>query len=206
MASLFKRIKQTLKLKSRQRKFKRLNMGDYTVFNSPLSIPSKDTTIGKFCSIASNVKIGTSQHPINWLSTHVFQYAKLPLCPPLPDFPRKEFTERMKPCVIGNDVWIGTNVMIMDGVHVGDGAICAAGAVVTKDVPPYAIVGGVPAHIIRYRFDEKTIQRLLKVRWWDRPIEEIVKLPFDDVQACLKQLEPKKRQPRKKATPKRKRK
>ena len=85
-----------------------------------------------------------------------------------------------KEVVIGNDVWIGGNVSILDGVVVGDGAIIAAGAVVTKDVPPYAVVGGVPAKVIKYRFNEQEIQALLHERWWDKDdsilLENIEKL------------------------------
>ena len=91
---------------------------------------------------------------------------------------------------IGNDVWIGRNAIIMDGVTVGTGAIVGAAAVVTKDVPPYAIVAGVPARIIRYRFDEGTVKRLLANRWWDYPEEFIAtRLKFDDVEQCLDVLE-----------------
>lgn len=75
---------------------------------------------------------------------------------------------------IGNDVWMGYDTLIMPGVKIGHGAIIAARAVVTKEVPPYAIVGGNPAQIIRFRFDEKTIERLLKLSWWDWEIEKIV--------------------------------
>lgn len=80
-----------------------------------------------------------------------------------------------RPVIIGNDVWIGANVCILPGVHVGDGAVIAAGAIVTKDVPPYAIVGGVPAKVIRYRFSPKEIHTLLKIRWWDWSVEKIEK-------------------------------
>lgn len=80
-----------------------------------------------------------------------------------------------RPVVIGNDVWIGANVCILPGVHVGDGAVIAAGAIVTKDVPPYAIVGGIPAKVIRYRFSPKEIHTLLKIRWWDWSVEKIEK-------------------------------
>ena len=74
---------------------------------------------------------------------------------------------------IGNDVWIGEDVKIIGGVTIGDGAIVATGATVTKDVPPYAIVGGVPAKVIRYRFDMPTIDFLLKDKWWDKPVDWI---------------------------------
>lgn len=71
------------------------------------------------------------------------------------------------PIKIGNDVWIGRDAKIMDGVSVGDGAVVATGSIVTKDIPPYAIVGGVPAKVIKYRFDEVTIEKLLELKWWD---------------------------------------
>ena len=81
---------------------------------------------------------------------------------------QKYFEEEEKTVHIGNDVWIGSNVIVVDGVTIGDGAIIAAGAVVTKDVPPYAIFGGIPAKLIRYRFDEQKIDFMLKFKWWDK--------------------------------------
>ncbi|MGH8817844.1 MAG: CatB-related O-acetyltransferase [Achromobacter pestifer] len=91
--------------------------------------------------------------------------------------------------VIGNDVWIGANVVIRSGVTVGDGAVCAAGAVVTRDVQPYSIVGGVPARPIRKRFDDETVNRLLAMRWWRYDATDLAGLPFHDVHAALDELE-----------------
>ena len=93
---------------------------------------------------------------------------------------------------VGNDVWSGHNVNVMAGVNVGDGVIIAAGAVVTKDVPPYAIVAGVPAQIIRYRFSEKNIERLLALKWWEMELSELSGLSFKDIEKCLDALEEKK--------------
>ncbi len=93
----------------------------------------------------------------------------------------KDIGANKGPIVIGNDVWSGFNTTVMSGVSVGNGAVIAAGAVVTKDVPPYAIVGGVPARVIKYRFDEPTIAALLRIGWWD--------WPEDKVRAHIEQLE-----------------
>lgn len=144
----------------------------------------KDTIIGKFCSIGENVAIGPSQHPLNWLSTHPFQYNLS--FNVVTDKNLKSFS--FKPVVIGNDVWIGNNAIIMDGIKVGDGSIIGANSVVTKDVPPYAIVGGVPAKIIKYRFSEDIIKELLELKWWNLDDKEIAKLPFDNIEKCIKQL------------------
>jgi len=83
--------------------------------------------------------------------------------------------EELKRTQIGNDVWIGARAIVLDGISIGDGAVIAAGAVVTKDVPPYAIVGGVPAKLIRYRFEDDVIQELLKWKWWDLSLDDLQK-------------------------------
>lgn len=121
--------------------------------------------IGKFCSIASEVKILiTGSHPTHWITTY-------PFCIFLKGIKSSPLEE--KDVVIGNDVWLATGTTILGGVTIGDGAAVVGYAVVTKDVPPYAIVGGNPAKIIRYRFSEETIKALLTNPWWDLPIEEI---------------------------------
>lgn len=129
--------------------------------------------IGAFCSISDHVFIGGAEHPVDWVSTApVFQNVNH-------SGPRKRFSifdlPPMKRTVIGNDVWIGHGVTIKQGVVIGHGAVIGSGAVVTKDVPPYAIVAGVPAKVIRFRFDEKTIASLLKSEWWNMSNEELAK-------------------------------
>ncbi len=149
-------------------------------------IPSHNTEIGSFTSIASFCCIGLTIHPTNWLSTHPFQYLNSKKFSfNLEEKELKKFNT-MLPVIVSNDVWIGSYAKNKDGVKIGDGAIIGAGAVVTKDVPPYAIVGGVPARIIKYRFDEKTIQELLSLKWWELDEEKIKYLPFDNVQECIK--------------------
>ncbi|HZT51888.1 MAG TPA: CatB-related O-acetyltransferase [Stellaceae bacterium] len=149
-------------------------------------------TIGAFCSIGARTAINPFNHPTGWLSIHEFQYhpKSYDWVPEWREMRRLERTPDMFPrTTIGNDVWMGHNVNVLGGVSVGDGAVVAAGAVVTKPVPPYAIVAGVPARVVRYRFDERTIERLLAVRWWEFELAELSGLDFRNVAACLPRLE-----------------
>lgn len=134
------------------------------------------TDIGAFCSIGPNVSLGgLGWHPTDRLSTHpAFYSSRLQAGTTFVTQGNDIDNEKELPHTkVGNDVWIGAGCIVLDGVTISDGAIIAAGAVVTKDVPPYAIVGGVPAHIIRYRFDINTIAALLKWRWWELSNDEI---------------------------------
>ena len=131
------------------------------------------TTIGNFCSISDNTFIGGAEHPMDWVSTSpVFENVKREGSGPKKRFAMHEILPR-KSTVIGNDVWIGHGAVIKQGVSIGDGVVVAACAVVTKDVPPYAIVGGVPAKVLKYRFDEETIGKLMNSEWWNKPEEWI---------------------------------
>ncbi len=127
--------------------------------------------IGNYCSIAHAITFVMGRnHDYNAVSTAAFGeiFAK-----DIPKSVHKRCVNHNQ-LVIGNDVWLGRGCTIMSGVHIGNGAIVAAGAVVTKDVPPYAIVGGNPAKLIRYRFDNDTIARLQKLKWWYWPLEKLV--------------------------------
>lgn len=127
-------------------------------------------SIGKYFSIGPNVRIITGGiHPTDWISTYPFR-ARWNLPGKFSD--GSPYTKG--DIIIGNDVWISTEVIILSGVCIGNGVVVAAGAVVTKDIPDYAIVGGNPAKIIRYRFNEEKINLLLKMKWWDWD-EDIIK-------------------------------
>lgn len=161
-------------------------VGAYTHRAWPIEVNHPATSIGAFCSIGRDVVLGPGLHPTDILTTHLFPSVSFyGICPVEKQIPEPEY----KPVTVGNDVWIGHRAVVMNGVKVGDGAVIGANAVVTKDVPPYAIVGGVPAKVIRYRFDERTIARLLAVKWWDLPPTMLQDLPFKDVPACLDILE-----------------
>ena len=145
--------------------------------------------IGKFCSISSGVKIGLGNHPTHFVSTSpIFYSSSNSLGTRWVDETAKYFTET-KMTVIGNDVWIGANALIMDGVSIADGSIVAAGAVVTRDVEPYTIVGGVPAKAIHQQFSTEVIADLLIIRWWDWDTMLIQQraLEFHDVAAFVDQ-------------------
>jgi acetyltransferase-like isoleucine patch superfamily enzyme len=149
-------------------------------------------TIGRYCAIGARTSFNPFNHPADWLSIHEFQYhpKSFDWVPEWNEIERLERTPDMFEHVsVGSDVWTGHNVNVMPGVNVGDGAIIAAGAVVTRDVPPFAIVAGVPATVKRLRFPEKTVERLLRVRWWDLELKELSGLPFRDVERCLDLIE-----------------
>jgi phosphonate metabolism protein (transferase hexapeptide repeat family) len=147
------------------------SLGDYSYLGEDCDVA--DAGIGKFTAIANSVRIGAPNHPMGRPSQHRFTY-----CPEYYEAnvsrDRDFFADRRADRVtIGNDCWIGHAAIILPGVTVGDGAVIAAGAVVSRDVPPYTVVGGVPARPIRKRFDDAIVARLQRIAWWDWPDEII---------------------------------
>ncbi|MBR1807885.1 MAG: CatB-related O-acetyltransferase [Paludibacteraceae bacterium] len=128
-------------------------------------------SIGSYCSISYGVTIGPPEHKYNRISTHPFIYdSKFGLAGEDQNIRNEKFANTLE---IGNDVWIGCNSTILRGIKIGDGAIIGANAVVTKDVPPYAIVAGVPAKVIKYRFSKEIVTKLLEMKWWKWEDEKI---------------------------------
>ena len=126
----------------------------------------RGVTLGKFCSVGPECMAGTGEHPIDWISSSPVFFSDRAQCG-VCFADGVEYSES-RPIRIGNDVWLGARVFIRDGVQIGHGAVAAAGAVVAQDVPDYAVVGGVPARLIRYRFGPEQIAEMLALRWWDR--------------------------------------
>ena len=145
------------------------SIGRYSyVYNSKII----NAEVGQFCSIAEECTIGGGAHPIKWVSTSpVFYSGKNSL---KRNFSKNKFDEYVH-TIIGNDVWIGSKCLIKGGIRIGDGSIVGMGSVVTHDIPPYEIWAGNPAKFIRKRFDDKTIELLQKIEWWNMDESELVK-------------------------------
>ena len=178
-------------------------VGDYTMYHDSINDPKDFETnnmlyqypinrdklkIGKFCSIACGTKFlfNSANHALDSLSTYPF-----PLFFEEWNLEKEKVTDAWDnrgDIVIGNDVWIGYEAVILSGVTIGDGAIIGTRAVVTKDVPPYTIVGGVPAKPIRKRFDEKVIEELLKIKWCDWTEEKIARNIENIKTGCIERL------------------
>jgi acetyltransferase-like isoleucine patch superfamily enzyme len=160
------------------------------------------THIGRYSSLSNGLHIGQGNHPVDWLSTHPFQYQGLKFDVGEGFADRERYYDDLvtadnskvqKPVrtVIGNDVWIAHGVYVRNGVTIGDGAVIGSRAVVTKDVPPYAIVVGNPGRIIRLRFSDDIVERLLKVKWWNYAPWQLRDVEFSNIELALDQLEKK---------------
>jgi acetyltransferase-like isoleucine patch superfamily enzyme len=155
---------------------------------------------GRYCSMASGVVIGAHEHPTNWLTTSRTAYypqvngwdelmagANLPFV----RASKRPFPHSCPVTTLGPDVWIGQGAFIKSGITIGAGAIIGARATVLKDVPPYAIVVGTPGRVLRLRFPEAIVERLLALQWWNYSIYDLFEAPFDDVARALEVLEQK---------------
>lgn len=161
-----------------------IDLGDYSYIagNSQIS----NARIGKFCSIGPNFCCGLGIHPTNGISTSPMFYSVakqngITLT-------KEDKIEETKQTVIGNDVFIGTNVTILDGVTIGAGVVIGAGAVVVNDIPDYAVAVGVPAKVVKYRFEKEKIEKLLQMRWWDWELSKLqsIENDFFDLDKFLK--------------------
>lgn len=172
-----------------------LGIGAFTLINGGAI---SHVRIGRYCSLAPDVRIGSVEHPTNWLTTadvaqfsgvHDWDKFSAPDQVPALRQIRRGYKNSRPITELGNDVWIGQGVFIKAGVKIGDGAIVGARSVVTKDVPAYAIVAGTPATIKKMRFPQATVERLQKLQWWNYKIFDFFNEPLDDIEFVLARLE-----------------
>ena len=165
-----------------------VSIGAYSFFRG--GSVSSDVVIGRFCSLGENIHIGVNAqaHPTDWVSSSPFQYDKSFNNTPI----QLSYKTNKQITCLGNDVWIGEGALIMEGVTIGDGAIVAARAVVTKDVEPYTIVGGIPAGIIKERLSKPIADGLLRTKWWESSLDDMVGLSFDKPEEFISQFNTKK--------------
>jgi acetyltransferase-like isoleucine patch superfamily enzyme len=152
-----------------------------------------DCEIGRYCTFGARISVGAFSHPTDWLSIHEFQYRNTANIygESLIDND-VNYAPRANKTSIGNDVWIGDNASVRAGTSVGHGAIVGLGAVVVSDVPPYAIVGGNPARVLRYRFSEDIIAELLGLKWWELDLPHLKGADFSDIEKAIEFLTSKK--------------
>jgi acetyltransferase-like isoleucine patch superfamily enzyme len=174
----------------------RVSVGAFSYFGARSVFAN--ASAGRYCSFAEGLQVGMTQHPAGWLTT-----SPVPYFPDFMNFERHFHEcepewrrgldvldyEQRPATTIGNDVWVGTNVYLKDGITVGDGAIIGAHSVVTRDVPPYAVVAGQPARVIRMRFAEPLVERLLAIRWWRFNILELTGLDVRDPERAVAAFE-----------------
>lgn len=162
------------------------NIGKMTFINGD-TIVYANVTMGRYCSVGKSAEIGVANHPTNFLTTHEFTYGSkwFRNYPEYDKVNKRKFKEAGVKTKIGNDVWIGAKAVIKAGVTIGDGAVIGSCAFVAKDVPPYAIVGGVPAKLIRHRFEPEIVEQLQALQWWDIPFELMSNVRFDNIEQAI---------------------
>lgn len=171
-------MEEGVSISTAKMEFHSLRVGAMTYMRSTVELLNVGS-IGRFCSIGNGVVIGQDRaaHPLAWVSSHPFQHAA----------PQLAYKGERSAAEIGHDVWIGRDAMILEGVNIGNGAVIASRALVTRDVPPYAIVGGVPARIIRYRHPPAIIADLMACEWWECSVDDLLRRPLNNPEAFIQQ-------------------